>query len=231
MDHPFRSAAFGGFNRQDVLTYLENTAKENGEKQQQLQQQLEQAREAGAEQEARLNAREQRLRALEGEKQQLQQQLEQLSRELEDCRARANQSGEELARVTGELAAANDRVSALEPDALAYAAVKERTAGVELEAHCRAQAIVNRAEEQARQLHRQTEQWFRQVERRYSELRSQVESTVSHAADQLERAGRCLGEANALLEEQDDALRALERTCTREEPAKAAPMPIPEGEN
>ena len=28
MDHPFRSAMFGGFNRQDVLTYLETTAQE-----------------------------------------------------------------------------------------------------------------------------------------------------------------------------------------------------------
>lgn len=31
MDHPFRSAAFGGFNRQDVLDYLEKTAAENAE--------------------------------------------------------------------------------------------------------------------------------------------------------------------------------------------------------
>ena len=27
MDHPFRSAAVGGFNRQDVLAYLEERAK------------------------------------------------------------------------------------------------------------------------------------------------------------------------------------------------------------
>ena len=32
MDHPFRSAAFGGFNRQDVLDYLEKTAAENARK-------------------------------------------------------------------------------------------------------------------------------------------------------------------------------------------------------
>lgn len=28
MDHPFRSAMFGGFNRQDVLEYLENSAQQ-----------------------------------------------------------------------------------------------------------------------------------------------------------------------------------------------------------
>ena len=42
MDHPFRSAAVGGFNRQDVLDYLEKTAAENAQKQQELEKQLEQ---------------------------------------------------------------------------------------------------------------------------------------------------------------------------------------------
>ena len=45
MDHPFRSAAFGGFNRQDVLDYLEKTAAENARKKQELQQRLEEAEE------------------------------------------------------------------------------------------------------------------------------------------------------------------------------------------
>ena len=45
MDHPFRSAAFGGFNRQDVLDYLEKTAAENARKQQELQRRLEEAEE------------------------------------------------------------------------------------------------------------------------------------------------------------------------------------------
>ena len=38
MDHPFRSSMFGGFNRQDVLDYLESTAKTAAEQQQGLQQ-------------------------------------------------------------------------------------------------------------------------------------------------------------------------------------------------
>ena len=42
MDHPFRNAALGGFNRQDVLDYLEKTAAENTQKQQELEKQLEQ---------------------------------------------------------------------------------------------------------------------------------------------------------------------------------------------
>ena len=34
MDHPFRSAALGGFNRQDVLDYLEKMSAENAQRQQ-----------------------------------------------------------------------------------------------------------------------------------------------------------------------------------------------------
>ena len=40
MDHPFRSAAVGGFNRQDVLAYLEERAKLAAQAEQKLQDQL-----------------------------------------------------------------------------------------------------------------------------------------------------------------------------------------------
>ena len=43
MDHPFRSAAVGGFNKQDVLTYLEEQAKQATQVQQELQSRLEEA--------------------------------------------------------------------------------------------------------------------------------------------------------------------------------------------
>ena len=43
MDHPFRSAAVGGFNRQDVLSFLETQSKQTAQVQQELQTQLEEA--------------------------------------------------------------------------------------------------------------------------------------------------------------------------------------------
>ena len=231
MDHPFRSAAFGGFNRQDVLTYLENTAKESGEKQQQLQQQLDQARETSARQAAQLGEQGERLSALTNENQQLHAQIEQLNRYLADSRAQGEQTAAELARTRAVLEDVKGKLAALEPDALAYAAVKERTAGVELEAHCRAQAVLDRAEEEARQLRRRMEQWVQRVEREYDGLRGEVESTVSHAADQLSKAGRCLEKVTALMGEQDAALEALAETCRSGDPGRAAaPMPIPEVE-
>ena len=121
MDHLFRTAAFGGFQRQDVLTYLEQTAKEQQEKQQQLQQQLSQAQETGERQSKQLSEQGERLNALAGENQQLRAQLEELRQSLSASQAQAERAGEELARVRGELEAARNRVAALEPDAAAYA--------------------------------------------------------------------------------------------------------------
>ena len=43
MDHPFRKAAVGGFNRQDVLDYVEKTAQEAAAREQSLRDQLAQA--------------------------------------------------------------------------------------------------------------------------------------------------------------------------------------------
>ena len=107
--------------------------------------------------------------------------------------------------------------------------MKERTAGVELEAHCRAQKIVDQADGQARELRRNMEQWVSRVEREYDALRSEVESTVSHAADQLEKAGKCLDKMTALLADQDVALEALSQAYDNTDPDKVpAPVPLQE---
>ena len=74
MNHPFRGAAFGGFNRQDVLTYLENTAREAAQQREALEQQLEQQRQAA----------ESALRQIEEQSQQILQ-LQQANQRLQDC--------------------------------------------------------------------------------------------------------------------------------------------------
>ena len=114
--------------------------------------------------------------------------------------------------------------------AAAYEAVKERTAGVELEAHCRAQNILDQANGQAKDLRRSMEQWMGRVEREYDALRSEVESTVSHAADQLEKANKCLDRMTALLSDQDVALEALSQAYDNTDPEKV-PAPVPLNED
>ena len=118
----------------------------------------------------------------------------------------------------------------LEPDAAAYAAVEtDRSAGVELEAHRRAQGVLDQANSQARHLRQQMEQWMTRVGREYDALRTEVEATISHAADQLDKAGKCLEQVSALLSDQDVALEELSRAYDSTAPDKVpAPVPLEE---
>ena len=166
---------------------------------------------------------------LQEEKDALSGQLEQTNVALSTSRTERSQLSDRLAQLENSLAQAQTRIAALEPDAEAYAALKERTAGVELEAHRRAQTVQEQAEEQARQLRRQMERWMQRVEQEYDVLRTQVESTVSHAADQLDKAGAALKEVGVLLEAQDVALDSLAQAYADSDLTKVkAPMPIPE---
>ena len=231
MDHPFRSSMFGGFNRQDVLDYLESTAKTAAEQQQGLQLQLDEVRQTESDQTIELAARQGRIFRLEQENQQLLSQVEQLNLSLSALQAENSKNAAALTEARREVEELKAKVTALEPDAMAYSAVKERTAGVELEAHRRAQNIQAEAEQQAKQLRRQMEQWVARVEREYAALRSQVESTVAHAADQLSRAGESLDQVNALMNQQEVELEELVQAYASADPNKVeAPMPIPEQE-
>ena len=115
------------------------------------------------------------------------------------------------------------------PDAQAYIELKERTAGVELEAHRRAQAVQEKAEYDAQRLRRQVNQWLQRLEQEYEGLRGQVEATVSHAASQLEQAGGYLGQVVSLMGEQEAVLEGLARAYNEADPTRVeAPLPLPE---
>lgn len=219
MDHPFRTAALGGFNRQDVLDFLEKTANEAAEKQQELQRQIEALEQLKTLQEADLSGLREQVERLEKEGGELRARLARTEEDLTASRAACGEKTAALETARRELEELRARADALAPDAAAYAELKERTAGVELDAHRRAQAIQEEAEGRAAELRRQMKQWLQRVEREYDALRTQVETTVSHAADQLDRAGKCLDQAAGMLDGQDAALEALAGLC--EPPAQA----------
>ena len=230
MDHPFRSAALGGFNRQDVLDYLEKMSVENAQRQQELQQKLETAEDAQRQLSAQTAQQEEQLAILRRDRDQLKEQLEQVQQALASSQAQEEAQESALTALRQERDELKARVEVLEPEAAAYETIKDRTAGVELEAHCRAQNVLDQANVQAKELRRNMEQWLGRVEREYDALRSEVESTVSHAADKLEKAGKCLEQMTALLADQDVALEALSQAYDNTDPAKV-PAPVPLNEN
>lgn len=236
MDYPFRAAAIGGFNRQDVLTYLEDQARRTAQEREDLRKQLEEAqsqRDAlareGEELRRQLAQTRQELETACQVREGLSAQLERTNQELSTARTQASREAQALEREKGEKRALVEKLAALEPDARAYTELKERTAGVELEAHRRAQAIQEQAEEDAWKVRKQMEQWLQRVDREYQGLRSQMESTISHAAGELEKAGGCLDRLGQLIGDQAGALEGLEQAYAATGPARvAAPMPIEE---
>lgn len=234
MDHQFRNAAFGGFNRQDVLDYLETAAKERAQQIQTVQQQLQEV----TEDRDRLSAQHQALAAqaseltaqrdaLQGRAGELEGQLDDQRTQLETARAEGERLRSELEQLRQELAQTRQTLDETRPQAEAYAAIKERTAGVELEAHRRAQDVQTAAQLGAQKLRRQMESWMARVEREYAEVRSSMDATVSHAAGELQRVGDMLGALTALMERQDQALEDLSKQYDDTDPEKVpAPMPI-----
>ena len=229
MDHPFRSAAFGGFNRQDVLDYFEKMAAENSKSQQELQSRLEEREGKLLQLSAQEQEREGQLSQCREELESLRRQLSEMKQALEESRAREESWRRRVEDLNRERDALKSQVTALEPDASAYRTIKNRTAGVELEAHCRAQSVLDEANAQARELRRNMEQWIGQVEREYSALRSQVEATVSHAADQLDKAEKSLGKLSVLLSDQEVSLESVIQAYDSTNPDKIpAPVPLKE---
>ena len=158
-----------------------------------------------------------------------QSELAALRTQLGEREQTARQTQQALEESRREAEALREQVARLEPDAAAYAAVKDRSAGVELEAHRRAQGVLDQANSQARHLRQQMEQWMTRVGREYDALRTEVEATISHAADQLDKAGKCLEQVSALLSDQDVALEELSRAYDSTVPDKVpAPVPLEE---
>ena len=110
MDHPFRSAPLGGFNKQDVLAFLEEQSKQAAQTQQQLQEQLEGAnrqaetlRQEGEELRRRLEEAQRELETARQGRDSLNAQLEEAGRELAASREETEQARRELeqSRVQG----------------------------------------------------------------------------------------------------------------------------------
>ncbi len=201
MDNQFRNAAFGGFNRRDVADYLAQTAWTHAEQMGQLRTQLDEAVREQEELRAQLEAAREELSAC-------QQELEQAQADRQTVREQADRLAE-LEQEREQLCA---RLAQLEPDAAAYATIKERTAGMELDAHRRAQAIVDQAKAEAQQQRRSVEQWLERLRSEYGEVCSQVESTMALATLELDRARVGLERVNQSLDGKKGALDGLTRT-------------------
>lgn len=134
----FRSAGFGGFNRQDVLDYIEQTAKETAQQLDELQAKCD----AGLEREAALT---QQANDLTNQLNTLQEQLDALSSERDGAVNRLKK----LEPLQLQVPLLQSQVDRLTPAAEAYSGLKNQISDIELESRRRAGEIVNQAQKEA----------------------------------------------------------------------------------
>ena len=224
----FRTATFGGFQKQDVLSYIESSNQTHVEKLAQLQRERD---ELAGEKEALAAQAEQakeQAQALAKEKESLTAQLDEARQEAQQLRTQLDQARKEAEENAARLADANARLAQAGPDAAAYQQVKDRTAGIELEAHCRAQEVVREAEEKVHRAHTEVEQWLHKVQAGYDLLRSDMDGAISRTGQELDKLRQMLEQLSTNFSSQDEHLHKLSQDCTAQ---FAPPAPLPLDEN
>ena len=222
----FRTVAFGGFHKQDVLDYITSSSKEY---QNQIAGLKEQAESAQREREELAEKAE----SAEAARQERAAECERLSAALTERTAALEQAERELAALKAEhetasarLAELEEKLPGLEEDATAYAALKDRTATIELEAHRKAQETMEEATAQAAKIRSELESWLRRVQSGYQHLRTDVSATVTHLTGELERGKKTLEETVPVFQQYDEALTEILK-CERVSVGPKAPEPLP----
>ena len=167
-NYSFKSVAFGGFDKQDVVRYLEQASEKAAAVQRELEAE-------NAELRKQVEDRREELDQLRAQVEELTAQRDGLQEKLEsEAAARANL--EPLRALEQDVATWD----ALKPDAEAYARFRERLGAIECEARNRADDL----EEEAAAQTRRTLEEFRS---RYSKLMSDFEAASGHVNGELRK--------------------------------------------
>ena len=171
-NYSFKSVAFGGFDKQDVVRYLEQSSEKAAAAQRELETENEGLRKRAEELEAELEALRGQVEELTAQRNQLQEKLETEAAaraDLEPLRALEK----DVARITAER-------DALRPDAESYARFRERLGAIECEAR-------DRADDLEREAAAQTRRTLEEFRSRYQRLMSAFESTAGHVNGELRK--------------------------------------------
>ena len=171
-NYSIKSVTFGGFDKQDVIRYIEETAKAAAATEKELQEKLEQFIAENNELRSKLDTAEKELASLQTRFQDL---------NLEYSRVKDDAARETAARKELEpLKPLQEEVDRLRPDAEAYAQFREKIGAIECEARKRAADL----ESATIQKLQQNVDLFRE---QYQVLMSSFESTAAHVTSELRK--------------------------------------------
>jgi chromosome segregation ATPase len=204
-NYSIKSVTFGGFDKQDVIRYIEETAKAAAATEKELQEKLEQLIEENNVLRSRLDTKEKELAALQTRFQDL---------NLEYSKVKDDVAREAAARMELEpLKPLQEEVDRLRPDAEAYAQFREKIGAIECEARKRAADL----ETATIQKLQQNVDLFRE---QYQVLMSSFESTATHVTSELRKVEvnltqlpRTMDQPGSELNELMNRLENLKNAC------------------
>ncbi len=199
----FRSA-IGGFNRRDVQQYIEELTARHGKETEELKRLMNEAEQRCSEAEEARFALENEKNAMAAEESKLRSSLEESTRTLAQLRGAQNEMEVQLATAKREAEQYRAMVEDLAPRAESYDQLKERVATVELDAHRKAQAIVDEAASEAERVRADAKAWLQEVLEQYQAVRSGMDGLLEQA-----RTLGLLAEQTGPLEEQAERLRSM----------------------
>ena len=217
MENQIRSVAFGGFNRQDVLDYIEKSGEEQKEKEALLQKQAEELKAALAAAEQERDRLSQEAAALRAENETLRAE-ESAARQREAAR---QQELEELRQSNEELKLT---VAQLKPQADMLNDVKSQMVDIEMDARVRSDGILKKANQSAQAVYAQAEEILAAVRQQYGKTQSELGTVTAHVLQELKAAQRAVEEMSITFSRSSAAVAGLKLK------KDAAPQPGKPGE-
>lgn len=176
----FRGAV-GGFNRRDVLQYIEQMSNNHRKEMVELQKELTRCEGARRHLQETLAGLEDEKGSVAAEEARVRASLEESTATLTRLRGELADTEGQLAASRGELERLQGLVSELAPMAKSYEELKDRVAIVELDAHRKAQATIDEAQAQADEIRAAARQWVEDVLARYEGMRAAVDGLMESA--------------------------------------------------
>lgn len=196
--YPIKSVTFGGFDKQDVINYIEKLSQESSAAQAQLQKESEDLRD-------RLSTASEKLEDALAELESLREEKDRLRGENKRLQASLNQESarcQDLSREAERLRPLEAEVERLLPDAQAYAQFRERIGAIECEARKRADDLEAATAAQLRQT-------VAQFQSQYQSLLTTFKSTAVHVTGELRKVEVNLTQLPRAMDPATGALNAL----------------------
>ena len=204
MEHTFKSSLFGGFNRDDVIRYIEKTALENNQRIDALEKENDGLSRDNSDLRTEVDSVTAARDRLSDSYADLIKQNRSAEASLTDAQAQLADALEKIAALEGEKAELQSTVAQLQKVSDEYAAVKAHISDIELEARQRASELEERT-------HRQLSELLDSCRRRCEEITSMLNASCAGVSGELQKLDASVAQLPAAFDSLHAGLEDLEK--------------------